>query len=240
MSLSDRLRAYILWPLAALIFLGYAVVLVPILPLRPTRLIHAAASSWSRLVARIAGVKIILENPERMYRNGPAVYLANHRSLFDMVIMHAAVNVQFRWLAKASLFRIPVWGWGMWGAGYIPVDRKNSRSAQASMHAAAERVKNGYSVVIFPEGTRGPTTGGDMLPFKKGAFILAKRAEVPVQPLTILDSDTIIPRTSKGLPPIRKGVVRVIVHEPMLVEEFVDLEVEELSSTVRSVIASAL
>lgn len=238
MSATDRLRAWILWPLAALIFLVYAVVLVPILPLRPTRLIHAAASSWSRIVARIAGVRIVLENPERMYRDGPAVYLSNHRSLFDMVVMHAAVNVQFRWLAKASLFRIPIWGWGMWGAGYIPVDRKNSRSARTSMHAAADRVKSGYSVVIFPEGTRGPDASGEMLSFKKGAFILAKRAEVPVQPLTILGSDAIIPRTTKGLPPIRRGVVRVIVHETMLVQDFADLEVDEMSAQVRAVIAS--
>lgn len=231
-------RALFLWILAVVIFLSYACVLVPILWLRPQNLIHAAARSWSRLVCKIAGVSIHVENAERAGA-GPTVVISNHLSLFDMIVMyHVFPELQFRWLAKASLFKIPVWGWGMWGAGYIPVQRDDPRSASASMQAAAEHVRRGKSVIVFAEGTRGPG-GGRMLPFKKGGFILAKRAGVPIQPMTILDSDQIIPK-SKGIPPIRRGIVHVILHAPITPEAAAELSVEELRDQLRDLIGAPL
>ena len=228
-----------------IIFLSYAAVLVPILWLRPQNLIHRSARSWSFLVSRIAGIRIAVED-----RRGPAapadrqsaiIVVSNHLSLYDMIVMyHAFPQLQFRWLAKASLFKIPVWGWGMWGAGYIPVERESRRNARDSMDAAARHVRAGKSVIVFAEGTRGPG-GGRMLPFKKGGFVLAKRAEAPIQPMTILDSDRIIPSVKgKWLQPIRKGTIHVILHPPIPAAEIAALNPEELRDRTREIVGEPL
>ncbi|MCR9142991.1 MAG: 1-acyl-sn-glycerol-3-phosphate acyltransferase [bacterium] len=261
------MRSLFLWILAAVIFLSYAAVLVPILWLRPQNLIHRAARSWSLLVCRLAGVRVQVERPTDDPRaesagrknqanhpvgnasespignplRDPLVVISNHLSLFDMVVMYCVLpDLQFRWLAKASLFKIPIWGWGMWGAGYIPVKRDNPANARESMQAAAEHVRGGKSVIVFAEGTRGPG-GGRMLPFKKGGFVLAKRAGVPIQPMTILDSDKIIPpKKKRWIQPIHKGVIRVILHKQLRPAEIEKLSTEELRETLRTTIGAPL
>ncbi len=244
----ESVRSLFLWLLAALIFLSYAAVLVPILWLRPQNLIHRAARSWSLLVCRIAGVRVDIQRPPASHTGGqatpehqPLVVVSNHLSLFDMVVMYCVFpELQFRWLAKASLFRIPIWGWGMWGAGYIPVKRDNPANARESMQAAAEHVRGGKSVIVFAEGTRGPG-GGRMLPFKKGGFVLAKRAAVPIQPMSILDSDRIIPPKKKQwIQPIRKGTVHVVLHPQLRPETIEALSVEELREQLRETIGAPL
>ena len=250
-------RSLFLWLLAALIFLSYAAVLVPILWLRPQNLIHRAARSWSLLVCRIAGVRIDIQRPSSSQNEAkpartqsdrqaardhqPLIVVSNHLSLFDMVVMYCVFpELQFRWLAKASLFRIPIWGWGMWGAGYIPVKRDNPANARESMQAAAEHVRGGKSVIVFAEGTRGPG-GGRMLPFKKGGFVLAKRAAVPIQPMTILDSDRIIPpKRKQWIQPIRKGTVHVVLHPQLTPETIENSSVEELREMLRETIGGPL
>lgn len=254
------MRTLNLWILAALIFLSYAVVLMPILWLRPQNLIHGAVRSWSLLVCRIAGLNINVRRAGELSAedgdasglapanagagitdaHGPLVVISNHLSLFDMLVMyHSFPQLQFRWLAKASLFKIPVWGWGMWGAGYIPVERDNRRSARGSMEAAAEQVRGGKSVIVFAEGTRGPG-GANMLPFKRGGFVLAKRAGVAIQPMTILDSDRMIPkRKGQLLQPIHQGTVHVVLHPPIPPAEVEAATPEAMRDRCRAIIGGA-
>jgi 1-acyl-sn-glycerol-3-phosphate acyltransferase len=108
--------------------------------------------------------------------------------------------MQFRWVAKKSLFSIPVVGWSMSFAGYIAIDRESATRAYRSMLAAAKKIKAGTSVIIFPEGTRNETDR-KLLPFKKGSFTLAVKAGVPVVPVGITGTRDIMPRGSLRISP---------------------------------------
>jgi 1-acyl-sn-glycerol-3-phosphate acyltransferase len=130
--------------------------------------------------------------------------MANHQSNFDILALFAGLPVQFRWLAKEELFRIPLFGWAMRRCGYIPIDRSNRKKALQGMEEAVQRIHEGASVVIFPEGTRSPDA--TLLPFKKGGFILALQAQVPVVPIAISGSNAIMPKHSRW---IRGGAIRV-------------------------------
>lgn len=131
----------------------------------------------------LAGTKIEVRGAENVPRDRPVIFVSNHQGAFDIPALQGVIPIQFRWLAKKSLFSVPLIGWSMSLAGYIPIERENSVAAYKSMEEAAERIKNGTSVVIFPEGTRSQT--GELLPFKRGAFMLASKSGVDMVPVAI-------------------------------------------------------
>lgn len=118
-----------------------------------------------------------------------------------------------RWVAKASLFKIPFVGWSMKAAGYISVDRSNKKKAYQSFVATVEKIKHGCSVVIFPEGTR--SEDGTIGPFKKGSHLLAIRAKAPMVPVTIIGTGNIIKKSRLTIKP---GPVRIIISPPVLTD----------------------
>lgn len=156
-------------------------------------LIHRIARLWAKVLLWAAGVRVKVEGLSHIPL-GPVVLMCNHQSAFDIFVILAFLPVQFRWLAKASLFRIPFLGWAMARAGYIPVERENPREATRSLVEAIRRVREGTSVVIFPEGTR--SHDGKLLPFRKGGFTLALKAQVPVVPMAIVGTREVMPRGS--------------------------------------------
>ena len=138
---------------------------------------------WARLIIHAAGIDLHTENlgvidPDRRY-----VLVANHNSYFDIPCVFAAVPQPIRFMAKASLFKIPIFGWALGRAGFIPIDRKNRRTAVKSFDLAAERIRKGNTIVIFPE--EGRSRERAMRPFQRGAFLLALKAEQPIVPLAI-------------------------------------------------------
>jgi 1-acyl-sn-glycerol-3-phosphate acyltransferase len=127
-------------------------------------------------------------NPKQVY-----VIVSNHQSLADIpVITHLKLNT--KWLAKAELFRLPVVGWMLRMAGDVPVDRSDRRKGAKAMLQCARYLRQGCSVVFFPEGTRSPD--GEVLPFNEGPFVLAIRERVPVLPLVVEGSGMALPKRS--------------------------------------------
>ncbi len=171
---------------------------------------HLMSRIWGRWILAGSGVRVRVRGRERILQRTPQIFFANHSSYFDVFCLLAHLPTQFRWLAKVELFRIPVFGKVMEYGGYIPIDRSNARKAHASMVAAAERIRAGTSVVIFPEGTRSPD--GKLQPFKSGGAILAIRAQVPVVPVAILGTHEIMP---KGSLRVRKGTVEICIGAPI-------------------------
>jgi len=138
---------------------------------------------WARLIIRAAGIDLRTENlgvidPDQRY-----VLVANHYSYFDIPSVFAAVPQPIRFMSKASLFKIPIFGWALTRAGFIPIDRKNRRTAVKSFDLAADRIRKGNTIVIFPE--EGRSRERAMRPFQRGAFLLALKAERPIVPLAI-------------------------------------------------------
>ena len=172
------------------------------------------ARFWGRLGIRLAALKVTVSGAEHL-PDGPIIVMSNHASNFDILAMLGYFPRPLSWIAKEELFRIPVFGWSMRRGGYIPLDRGDGRKALKSMDQAARLIKDGTSVIVFPEGTR--TRNGRLLPFKRGGFLLAVKAGVPVVPVSISGSFAINPGGSLGLN-LGKAV-QITIHPAVAIPE---------------------
>jgi len=197
--------------------------------------LHNYARLWARVGLRLAGVRLKVSGQEHLHAGEPVIYMSNHASNFDILALFAGLPGQFRWLAKEELFRIPLFGLAMRRAGYIPLDRSDRKKALHSMTEAAKRIRGGASVVIFPEGTR--SADGTLQPFKKGGFLIALKAGVPVQPVAISGSFAIMPKTSRR---IHGGLIEVRILPAIATAELAAADTEKLLATAQERIAAAL
>jgi 1-acyl-sn-glycerol-3-phosphate acyltransferase len=205
------LRTIFVWTCAGIITILLGICAFLTVPFdRRGKVVHLYARLWGWLILKIAGVRMQVTGLEHLDPKRPCIYMCNHLGSFDIFALLACLPVQFRWLAKAELFRIPILGWGMSAAGYISLDRSQRRSAYESMEIAARKIREGVSVVIFPEGTR--SFDGTMLPFMNGGFNLAIRAGVPIVPIAIHGTWEIMPRTTKR---VKKGNIRIVIDQPI-------------------------
>jgi 1-acyl-sn-glycerol-3-phosphate acyltransferase len=183
---------------------------------------------WARVNLLVCGVRVRTRrapdfDPTRSY-----VVISNHRSQFDILALVVALQeLQLRWVAKKELTNVPIFGWALRHAGHVIIDRSDTAQAVASLRAAYEKLRNGVSVVIFPEGTRAPVTE-TLLPFKKGGFMLALETGIEVLPVVLLGSDEVLPRNSWS---IRAGTIEVVVGSPIPVD---GLDREQLMERVRT------
>lgn len=204
-----RARFYLLFLVPYTLFCSSGAVLAGLID-GSGRWSHAWARLWSLGCIKMARVRIVAEGLDLIPTEGPVIYMGNHQGNFDIHALCATIPRRFSWLAKEELFRVPVFGGAMRRAGYIPLNRSDGRKALKSIIQAAARISSGTSVVIFPEGTRTPD--GALLPFKRGAFILAAKAGVPIVPFTINGSMAVNPRNRLELYP---GTIRVTFSPPI-------------------------
>ena len=174
---------------------------------------------WSRSILRTAGVKVRFEGIENLKAEngfaGPFLFMANHASALDIICIAPALPNNNRWLAKKSLKYIPFFGWAMVATGgCIFVDRGDQTKSRESLRRAAERIRSGLCLVVFPEGTR--SRDGKLMPFKKGPFYLAAEARVPIVPVGIVGAGSLLPPGSMA---VRSGEVVVRFGAPLRVEE---------------------
>jgi 1-acyl-sn-glycerol-3-phosphate acyltransferase len=196
---------------------------------------HRHARLWARLGLWLAGARVEVTGLGKVPADVPVIFMSNHQGNFDILALLLVVPRKFAWIAKEELFRIPVFGHSMARAGYIPLDRSDGRRALKSMDAAAAKIRNGASVVIFPEGTR--SLDGNLLPFKRGGFLVAARAGVPIIPVTIDGSRQINPPPRLELHP---GTIKVRFGEPIVTAGGGRGKDEQLMAQVRAAIASGL
>jgi len=193
------------------------------------------ARLWARTLLALCRVRVVVNGREKIHPPGPYVFLSNHQSQFDILAAVVTLPVQFRVLAKQELFRIPVFGWVLRLSGFVGIDRSNREKAIQSLDRAAASIARGRSLLIYAEGTRSPD--GRLLPFKKGGFVLAIQAGVPVFPLTIQGSREVLP---KGSLRIRPGTMTVQVGDPIDPREFTVERKELLMARVRTAMETAL
>ena len=190
---------------------------------------HVLSRFWSNVNLLAAGVKVRLKGLENLDPGQSYVFLSNHQSGFDILTLSGKLPVQFRWLAKEELFRIPIFGPAMRASGYIPIDRGDRRKALESLNQAAARVQNGTSIAIFPEGTRSPD--GVMREFKKGGFILAIKSQQPIAPITISGSYRVLPKRGDWM--IHPGTIEVTIGRPISTVGLKTKDNDALMRTVR-------
>jgi 1-acyl-sn-glycerol-3-phosphate acyltransferase len=172
---------------------------------------HYCMKRWSRDNLWLSRARVEIHGMENVARKGTQLYVANHSGLHDILSLSANLPIQFRWVAKKSLFRVPFMGWHMARSGYIPIDRENPREAAKSIIAAADTIRGGVNAIAFPEGTRSRT--GEMGRFHSGAFALALRAGVPLVPISIEGSyRVILPKTLQVNP---GNIIRIKIGQPI-------------------------
>lgn len=176
---------------------------------RPGGVYDWAQRTWATLLVKAAGVRVELHDAERMRTGEARVFASNHVSWYDVFVL-ASVLPRYKFVAKAELFDIPIFGRAARAVGTIPIQRENRKAAFGAYDEAAERIQGGSSVVVFPEGTRGHDY--PLRPFKKGPFVLATSAQVPIVPTLVYGTIAIQPRDSWR---IRAGTVHVHFLEPV-------------------------
>lgn len=191
------------------------------------------AGMWGRVVLRVWGVEVQVHGGAP---TGPAVYAANHGSALDIPIVFGYLPVDFRVIHKRSLHYLPIFGQYLYLGGHIAVDRRNPFRARRSLSRAATRIRAGTSVLVFPEGTRNRRGDGAVQPFKRGSFVLAVEAGVPVVPVSLAGVKRVAP---EGLLRLRPGRVVLRLHAPLSTEGLTVDEAAALGDRVQAVVASA-
>jgi 1-acyl-sn-glycerol-3-phosphate acyltransferase len=197
---------------------------------RSGRVAHAVCRLWGRLLLWTCGVRVVVSGAGHVIQ-GPAVYAANHGSALDIPILFGYLPVQFRVIHKRSLYLLPIIGWYLWLSGHISIDRSNPFRARRGLAAAAERIRTGTAVMVFPEGTRSPDTSVHV--FKRGSFVLALGAGAPVVPVSLIGVKAVIPR---GFLTLRPGTVGLKIHPPVPTGGRAAEEAERLAEEVRAIV----
>lgn len=189
--------------------------------------------AWAKFMIKVTGNKIQINNAD-LVPEGPVLFVANHQSYFDIPVLMAYLPINAPFIAKVELEKIPMMSFWMRKMGCFFMDRKDIRQSLKVILAGIERLKEGGSLVIFPEGTR--AKDGVMMDFKPGSLKLAVKAGVPIVPVTLKNTYKVFEETNR----VKKTDVSVTFHEPIDVTALEREEVNVLHNTVRDMIQSTL
>ncbi len=218
-----------------LLILGPPILIVAWI-LRKHDLVYPVATLGAWLWLRLSGIKVKVQGLDKLDPRQTYVFVANHRSYLDTATLFIYTGRRIGLLAKKELLKVPVLGVGMGFVNVMAIDRSNRERAIQTTDAATKRIQSGVSFGVFVEGTR--AMPGELLPFKKGAFYMAKQAGVPVVPVAIKNSDVLM---GKGTGEARSGTLEMVILSPVSTEGLTsDQEINDLIQRVRTSIAIEL
>lgn len=223
----------------ALVFMtvAYAVVVtIHMLLWRNHDVYFAYARAWSRTVLRWSGVRVVLHGAEHLRPGERYIYAANHASMFDIPVILATIPDNVRIMYKKELERVPFFGWSLALSPFVAIDRGKKRQAAAVLDEVTATLREGSSVLIFPEGTRSPD--GTVQEFRRGAFSLAIKSGRAIVPVAMSGTAAILPKGTRSL---RGGTVHLQLFEPVSVPQQAVREQERgLIVQVHDIIAHAV
>jgi 1-acyl-sn-glycerol-3-phosphate acyltransferase len=190
---------------------------------------HRCARAWARLILTTTGVGVDVAGLERLDPAKSYVLASNHQSIYDIPIVFASLPLQLRIVAKESLGRFPFLGWHLQRTGHLLVDRRNP--GPDIMRKMKRLVRESHSLIVFPEGTR--SVDGAVARFKKGTFLVAIDARLPIVPVSIAGSRHVM---KKGRLMVCPGDVRLTIHEPISTEGMSREQVNEFAERVRIIV----
>ncbi len=225
----------ILMPLIAIntAAMGFLVVLLSFL-FKPG-IANFPAVVWARIIGFLTPMFLKVTGRENINRKQSYVIVVNHQSVFDIVVLYGWLGVDFKWVMKLEIRKIPVVGYACKRLEHIYIDRSDTAAAIKSIEDAKDRIVNGTSVVFFPEGTR--SRDGKLIKFKKGAFKFAMDLGIPILPITLKDTNKIQPNKTIDIFP---GRADMIIHAPVDISVYNDKNVKDLMEKVKGIIGSAL
>jgi 1-acyl-sn-glycerol-3-phosphate acyltransferase len=199
--------------------------------------VHQNSIRWARSIIGFSLIwNLVVTGREHLQKGKHYIVVANHQSLLDILAVCAALSINFKFLAKRELFKVPFMGWAMASASYIPVDRGSHKSGRDAMHRISRVLRKGVSVLLFPEGTRSPD--GKIHAFKMGAFKLARDNKVEILPIVIDGTGQALPKKSWLIK--KKSTFIVSIGKPVSLDDFADTSMEEAKEKIRHEMAGRL
>jgi 1-acyl-sn-glycerol-3-phosphate acyltransferase len=203
---------------------------------RRAAVVYPWALWGARMWLKLCGAEVRARGHEHLDPQQTYIFAANHRSYLDTATLFAYAGRRIGVLAKKELLKVPILGYGMSYVNIMAIDRSNRERAYATVRAATERIRAGVSFGVFAEGTR--ARPGGLLPFKKGAFYMARDAGVPVVPVAIKHTDKLM---GKGTGVARPGVIELVLLPPLpTADRTTDEEIKLLAEETRARIAEEL
>jgi 1-acyl-sn-glycerol-3-phosphate acyltransferase len=190
---------------------------------------------WARLTAYAAFMRMRVIGRGNIDPSQSYVIVVNHQSAMDIIALYGWLGIDFRWVMKQEIRKVPFLGYACYRVGHVYIDRKNQAAAIQSLEAAKERIHSGTSVLFFPEGTR--TESSALKPFKKGAFKMALDLGLPILPITLSGTDHVMPTKTLDLMP---GQVDLTIHKAISTEGMTEEDIEQLMQESFTAINSAL
>jgi 1-acyl-sn-glycerol-3-phosphate acyltransferase len=219
-----------IYPIAAIVWL----VTLPFD--KKLKIFHLFTSCWAVLLIRVNPlVRIKVMNREKLRSGATYVIACNHQSLLDIVVIFS-IFAHFKWVAKKELFSVPILGWTMKMNKYVAVDRGNKISHVKMMHECESHLRNGSSIMIFPEGTR--SENGEIQNFKDGAFIMAQNTGTSILPVLIDGTAEAIPKNELFFKKLT--FIRVKILDPVDISAFGEISVKGLNVKVREIMVKGL
>lgn len=190
---------------------------------------------WGRAVLASCGVRFAVRGLDRFPHDRPFIVASNHQSLLDPPLVLCAIPQKLRFVAKRSLFYIPIFGQALWAAGNVPIDRSRSDTSTRRLNRTGRRVGKDLSILFFPEGTRSPD--GDLLPFKKGATMMALQTGHALLPVAVAGTRELLPKHART---VRPGAVGVAFGAPVEVAGRTLADRDEITRKVRDSVAALI
>ncbi len=202
---------------------------------RKGNLAHYVAKFWSLLNIFLSGTRLTIKGKEKINKNLAYIVMSNHQSLFDVWALIGKIPLQLRWLVKAEIRKMPIFGYALESAGHVYIDRKNREGASISLETASKKIKKGTSVIIFPEGTR--SEDGQLLKFRMGGAIMALKSGVPILPVTVNGSRFVLPKNTLALMP---GKIEIVVGDVIDPRGYDENNQDELMEKIKAAIEKNL
>lgn len=199
---------------------------------------HILARLWCQGLLKILGIKIIVKGGELPPKGRNYVFMCNHQSQLDIPVLETLLkDYEIRFLAKKSLFDIPFFGWGIKALGYIPVEREDPKEGLKSLLACIEKLKEGISLVIFPEGTR--SKEGELLPFKRAGFLIPIKAGVDLCPVVLWGTLKILPKGALWFR-LKEREVKIFLGPVISIKDYTTGDKNLLAERVRAYMEEGL
>lgn len=220
------------WAAAATLVLFVPMTLAALLS-TTGNLAFTISTFWARTMLAMTNVHPHIRNREKIKPGQSYIIISNHQSEFDILALVTTLGIQFRWIIKKELLKAPLFGYALYAARNIFIDRSNHEQAIRSIQKGLARLPQGVSVMFFAEGTRSPD--GRIQPFKKGGFMLAVEKGLPILPITINGSRKVLPKKSLVFHP---GPIEIIVSDPIETTPYAHATLPALMERTRNVIIS--
>jgi len=218
------------WAAIATVILGIPVMVAGLLS-RTGNLAFSISKLWAYTMLAVSFVRTEIKNKNKILKGTSYIIISNHQSHYDIITLVTTLGIQYRWIIKKEILKLPIFGYALYASRNIFIDRSNTTSAIESINKGFDRLPKGVSVMVFAEGTRSPD--GQIHEFKKGGFATAVRRKIPILPVTINGSRRVMRKGSFTLKP---GKIQIVIGDPIDTSSYTTDTVQDLINKTRQTI----